>query len=207
MDPTTLDRLARFVGSGQSRRGMLKSIAGGALAAAGAAIGVDRADAAARCRGQGVVCVKNADCCSSACGPKNRTGRRVCVECVTAADCPGDACSTAVCENGACGTTAVDCDDADACTIDTCDPILGCQHAPVVGMGNETACALDCECASGNCFNSVCANFVSSCAGNACDPPANGCAGGTCCGDPAFFSCGDFCCGPPATSCVNGYCT
>ena len=31
--------------------------------------------------------------------------------------------------------------------------------------------------------------------------PANGCADGTCCGDPAALSCGDECCGPPATVC------
>jgi hypothetical protein len=207
MDPTTIDRLARLVGSGQSRRRVLKSLTGGVLGAVASAFGFDQAGAAARCRPQGVVCSKNADCCSSACLPKDRTGRRVCAECSTADDCPaGDACNTPVCQAGTCGTTAVVCDDNNTCTVDTCDPVLGCQYTPLETSENGSACTQDCECSSNNCFNAVCADFVSACDGNTCNPPANGCAGGTCCGDPAFFSCDGFCCGPPATSCIDGFC-
>jgi len=56
--------------------------------------------------------------------------------------CPGDACNTAVCENGQCTTETVDCDDENACTDDTCDPDLGCQHTPVI-CDSDDACLID----------------------------------------------------------------
>ncbi len=94
----------------------------------------------------------------------------------------GDVCNTPVCQGGTCTTVPVE----------------------TGAIGEE--CSLDSECCSGNCFNSVCADFVTNCAGNPCNPRANGCAGGTCCGDPAFFSCGSDCCGPPATTCCGSSC-
>lgn len=49
--------------------------------------------------------------------------------------CPGsDACATKACDAfGACAVAStVDCDDGHACTIDSCDPMLGCVHVPKV---------------------------------------------------------------------------
>ncbi len=38
------------------------------------------------------------------------------------------------------GPPTIDCDDGDDCTIDSCDPALGCQHAPDPCCGPETEC-------------------------------------------------------------------
>src|SRR4051812_38048732 len=94
-------------------------------------------------------------------------------------------------------------------------PIDPCQGL----KANGSSCTQSSECCSGNCFNALCAERVLSCAGTPCTPPANGCAGTTCCGDPAFFSagsscctslaifpCGNFCCAPPATACCGTIC-
>jgi len=43
---------------------------------------------------------------------------------------PNDACITNVCAAGACDTFVVFCTDNDICTIDSCDPDLGCQAEP-----------------------------------------------------------------------------
>ncbi len=72
MDPKQFDRLARAFGAEQSRRGVLKVIAGGALGVIAGTPGVGAAGAAARKRGLGVVCSKNADCLSAACLSKDR---------------------------------------------------------------------------------------------------------------------------------------
>ncbi len=39
--------------------------------------------------------------------------------------------------NGNCETIALSCDDGNPCTTDSCDPVNGCQYAPV-GVGTET---------------------------------------------------------------------
>jgi hypothetical protein len=82
------------------------------------------------------------------------------VECSEVADCPGDACGRAACEQGVCTTTSVDCDDRDPCTEDTCDQTLGCLHRalavdvdgdgyfsprPGFALGDEGACGDDCD--------------------------------------------------------------
>jgi hypothetical protein len=46
----------------------------------------------------------------------------------------GDTCQAGVCAGGA----AVNCDDGDSCTTDTCDPTAGCQHTPVA---DPTTCS------------------------------------------------------------------
>ena len=52
----------------------------------------------------------------------------------------GTVCNGAeTCAAGACAPgTPLDCDDANICTADTCDPLAGCQHAAVV---DGTTCA------------------------------------------------------------------
>jgi cysteine-rich repeat protein len=50
----------------------------------------------------------------------------------------GDACTEDdTCSTGACGGSAVDCDDTDPCTTDTCDTGAGCQHDPIPGCGSD----------------------------------------------------------------------
>jgi hypothetical protein len=81
------------------------------------------------------------------------------------------------------------------------------KHKPCQGLqANGSACTQSSECCSGNCFNALCADRVTTCAGTPCTPPANGCAGTTCCGAPAFFPCGNFCCAPPSTACCGSFC-
>ena len=85
---------------------------------------------------------------------------------------------------GACGST------------NTTRPPVGCQ-------ASGSLCLQDSDCCIGNCFNFVCADRVPVCsqggATRQCVPPANGCAGGTCCYGSA--ACGDRCCQPPANQC------
>jgi hypothetical protein len=163
MDPNTIDRIARLVGAGQSRRRVLKSLASGALGAAAAVIGIEATAAAARCRDQGVVCSKNADCCSATCLPKDRTGRRICAECSSVAQCPpsNDLCHTATCTSNICGfsvNVGVACNDNNACTIgETCQPNGTC------GGGTSTVCVALGQCyVSGTCNSStgVCSNLT-----------------------------------------------
>jgi len=85
--------------------------------------------------------------------------------------CTGDVCNTPVCNGGVCGTEAVECDDNNACTtdscdvaqggcvntpiscddddpctVDSCDRVVGCQHEQVVCPPNQTCIEGECEC-------------------------------------------------------------
>jgi hypothetical protein len=59
----------------------------------------------------------------------------------------GNVCSLAdACIGGVCtGTNLQGCDDSDGCTIDSCDPLLGCQNVPVAGTP-EICDGLDNDC-------------------------------------------------------------
>lgn len=69
-------------------------------------------------------------------------------ECAVAADCSnGDACDGAEeCVAGACvaGTPLV-CDDAIACTMDSCDPTTGCVVSPIDADGDGDPACTDCD--------------------------------------------------------------
>jgi len=71
----------------------------------------------------------------------------------------GDLCKTGdQCAQGTCigGTAAADCDDDNACTADSCQAKLGCQHA-ANGAMNGKACDDDKPCTSpGTCEKGVC---------------------------------------------------
>ena len=56
MDGDRFDSFTRAFGSGRSRRGVLKTLAGASLGAVVAAVWLARADATARCRPRGVSC-------------------------------------------------------------------------------------------------------------------------------------------------------
>jgi cysteine-rich repeat protein len=96
----------------------------------------------------------------------------------------GDACDVL----GACiaGTIPRDCDDANACTVDRCDPLAGCLHDPAP---SETAlcddgdpCTTDDFCDGGVCRGApLCGNgVVNDSCGEECDDgnftPADGCS-------------------------------
>jgi cysteine-rich repeat protein len=87
-------------------------------------------------------------CTSGASGP--------CVPCADSIDCdPLRACGTSACIAGACTPVAApSCNDGNACTVDTCDPAVGCVSA-AVACQDTTACdgTLACDPASGQCVN------------------------------------------------------
>lgn len=64
------------------------------------------------------------------------------------------------CEYGECIGTARDCDDADPCTIDGCDPASGCTHEPDPGC-STVECTTDDECDDGDaCTDDTCVDNV-----------------------------------------------
>ena len=75
-------------------------------------------------------------------------------ECLDANVCNGvETCSGGVCQAG----TNLDCNDADACTVDSCDPTDGCQHAPLT-CDDGAACTTDsCNAALGCQYQDNCA--------------------------------------------------
>ncbi|MGB0588113.1 MAG: hypothetical protein ACPGU1_00400 [Myxococcota bacterium] len=79
--------------------------------------------------------------------------------CVPTGLCSGEG----VCEFGACILAESPCDDDNPCTLDTCDPVIGCVYTPTSGScddGNPCTDGDSCEagvCAGGSNF-CVCAN-------------------------------------------------
>jgi hypothetical protein len=107
------------------------------------------------------------------------------------ADCPADAFQPTgtLCDDGnicngieICDGTGqclagepLDCDDGDPCTVDACDPVLGCVHTEIAGC-----CRADADCDD----NDACT--VDRCVANVCEttpvvcPAANPCADSFC---------------------------
>ena len=51
----------------------------------------------------------------------------------------GDACTASVCSSGACDVgPAVDCEDDDPCTNDSCDGATGCVNEPIEGCNIQS---------------------------------------------------------------------
>ena len=49
-------------------------------------------------------------------------------------------CTVDFCEEGTCDSTPIDgseCDDGNACTLDLCDPLLGCAPEPTLGSCDD----------------------------------------------------------------------
>ena len=66
----------------------------------------------------------------------------------------GNACSNGdTCNDGQCAAGAsLNCDDESPCTADSCNPVTGCQHAPVAGECDDgNACTAGDVCAQGSC--------------------------------------------------------
>jgi hypothetical protein len=76
VERSQFDCLAKTIATAGSRRRVIAAALGGALALAG----ITSSGAAARCRNDGVVCSKNADCCGGNC-LASKSGRRVCCSC------------------------------------------------------------------------------------------------------------------------------
>ncbi|NUN13991.1 MAG: lamin tail domain-containing protein [Myxococcales bacterium] len=86
-----------------------------------------------------------------------------------------DACATSkVCSLGACiGGDPIDCNDDNPCTADSCDSIVGCQHAPVAGICDDSdVCTIGESCAGGLCTPGSVSDCDDSdfCTDDWCDP-------------------------------------
>jgi hypothetical protein len=132
-----------------------------------------------------------------------------CVNVNNAAPCDdGDVCSVGdLCAGGACQAgPVIDCDDAEPCTTDTCDPIAGCVHLPnALACDDADPCTAGDRCDGGACMPGAPASCDDGnpCTTDACTPPA-GCvhtpAAGAC-DDQNACTVGDAC---SAGVCVSG---
>ncbi len=112
---------------------------------------IDSCDPASGCQHTDVVCGPAEECDPD-------TGVCEAIPCEIDEDCDdGDVCNALeTCTDGTCAPgTAPDCDDADNCTADSCDPVDGCSNAPVECPSHQR-CNLDTgECEFIPCKTSV----------------------------------------------------
>ncbi len=92
------------------------------------------------------------------------------LDCDDADACTVDACDSAL----GCTSAALDCDDADACTVDACDSALGCTSV-ALDCDDADACTVDgCDPALGCAGVALDCDDADACTADACDP-ALGC--------------------------------
>ncbi|MFZ4576896.1 MAG: hypothetical protein ACOYOB_00770 [Myxococcota bacterium] len=92
--------------------------------------------------------------CDEATGKCTKATRPDGTPCDDASACTvSDVCLASDATTSTCGGEIVDCDDLSNCTADSCDPTVGCKHAPLdVGVCNDgNACTLDDACVAGKC--------------------------------------------------------
>ncbi|HET6283115.1 MAG TPA: hypothetical protein VFH73_19310 [Polyangia bacterium] len=188
------------------------------------------------CAADGDLCNGNETCQNGTCG---RSSSVVCMatdQCHTAGTCnpatgtcsnpvktagtpcnDGSMCTTGeTCQNGACaGGAAVDCNDNNPCTVDSCATATGCAHPPA---GGGTACATD----NNPCTSDVC-NAAGTCThpllgnGVRCAGPGglNGvCSAGLCveclvnadCSSGKVCRTNNTCCTPASNPCTGIIC-
>ena len=112
----------------------------------------------------------------------------------------GDVCTTNdLCQNGVCvGAGTLTCDDANPCTADSCDALLGCLHAPGDGECDDgNSCTTIDACANGFCKGSGLLNCNDNdpCTNDWCDP-SSGCVNkfnSAPCNDGDLCTTGDTC--------------
>jgi hypothetical protein len=112
----------------------------------------------------------------------------------------GEVCQSGICIPGA----GLNCDDGNACTADSCDAVLGCQHVPVA---NGTACSdgLFCTtadaCVAGTCVGGAprdCSSLTTVCTLGVCNDTIDNCEAqprpnGYPCSDNDICTTGDSC--------------
>ncbi|MFT5432107.1 MAG: hypothetical protein ACI9OJ_002805, partial [Myxococcota bacterium] len=103
------------------------------------------------------------------------------------------------CTAGACGGSAVDCNDNNDCTIDRCDVEVGCNNDGISGSGcsDSDACTSGDTCEAGECVGSaVNCDDSNQCTADSCDS-ATGCVNedqtGTGCDDGNACTADDTC--------------
>jgi len=150
-------------------------------------------------------CSDGNPCTDDSCDPA--TG---CVHADNTAACDdGDPCTTSdACGGGICRPgAAISCDDANACTADSCEPSTGCVHADhSADCSDGNACTIDsCDPATGCVFTdgSAACDDGNPCTDDSCDP-LTGCVHGAntvACDDGDACTTGDTC---GAGSCQPG---
>jgi len=169
VDHDRFDRLARLVGAPSSRRGTLRALATGVLAAVASTVSLD--DALGRKRKRKPKSKPKSEAprnrCARFCknlppGPQRGRCRSGCARGKGLfAECEGDAdrlcerpsgafvcCDDGeACVDGTCATPApgcvddADCDDGDPCTLDTCNTATGaCRHEAIPDCGGVCTC-------------------------------------------------------------------
>jgi kumamolisin len=108
------------------------------------------------------------------------------ITCTTNAECDdANACTTDVCNAGACTHTPINCDDGNACTTDSCSGGV-CSHTAIT-CSDGTSCTTDtCNPTTGCVFTWPACGLNDSCCGPGCSYPS----------DPN-------CCRPSGTSCTT----
>lgn len=91
------------------------------------------------CAGSPKVCDDDNVCTDDSCDPKDGA----CVAAPNTAPCDdGDLCTESdVCAGGLCAGAALECNDDNVCTMDSCDPGVGCVNAP-----GDGCCLIDPDC-------------------------------------------------------------
>jgi hypothetical protein len=123
----------------------------------------------------------------------------------------GSVCNGAeLCQAGICTAgTPIDCNDGNACNVDTCDPISGCVHTPVpngAGCDDGFFCTVGETCTSGTCGGGAardCSPLDDQCNDGVCDDAVDSCVQqptneGIACDDSVFCTTGE--------TCVSGVC-
>ncbi len=147
------------------------------------------------CMADPVICPANGACLGAEC-----VGGSCASVFLTGACEDGDACTgPGTCLEGACAPgTELQCDDANPCTSDVCDPATGCAHVPdTLPCDDGNVCTADDTCVDGNCSSGPpldCDDDDDECTIDGCHP-LDGCIyESTCCGllgepCPAGFEC------------------
>ena len=126
-----------------------------------------------QCLGSVITCDDGKGCTSDVCKPSFG-----CIHQNATGPCDdGNICTTAEnCKAGSCiGGSPADCSDGIACTLDTCDPAVGCQHTSGDGPCDDGSyCTVGETCTGGVCGGGSAAlcNDGNDCTSDGCDPPS-----------------------------------
>jgi cysteine-rich repeat protein len=146
------------------------------------------------------------DGCDPACRPEPPCaddGNACTMDCDPAAGCvyaplddtpcasDGSICTTDVCAAGLCVHPAADCDDGVACTVDACDPVVGCRSTPMDALCDDgDDCSADSCDATAGCV-SIPRPDASSCDDHDVCTTEDACLGGHCVGTGVPLECDD----------------